>query len=113
MDTPVNHRREVTGVVFLAFSLILAVSFYLPVSATGVLGKLVRSLGLGLFGVTAYAIPVLFFYMAIDFILEKRQNVAPKRVRSVLFLLLGISVLFPLFTVDFDSFRKICLDLNI
>jgi len=110
MDTPVNHRREVTGVVFLTFSLILAVSFYLPVSATGVLGKLVRSLGLGLFGVTAYAIPVLFFYMAIDFILEKRQNVAPKRVRSVLFLLLGISVLFPLFTIDFDSFRKLCLD---
>jgi len=41
---PVNHRREVTGVVFLAFAIILGVSYYLPASATGMLGELLRSL---------------------------------------------------------------------
>ena len=79
-EAPVNHRREVTGVVFLAFAILLGVSYYLPPSATGDLGVFLKSLGKGLFGVCAYAIPVLFIYAAFDFLMEKRIDVAPRRV---------------------------------
>ena len=107
---PVNHRREVTGVVFLAFAIILGVSYYLPPSATGMLGVLLKSLGKGLFGVSAYAIPVLFMYAAIDFFIEKRTDVAPRRVTSVLLVLLAASALFPVFTVKKELIEALCLD---
>jgi len=107
---PVNHRREVTGVVFLSFAIILGVSYYLPDSATGWLGVFLRSLGKGLFGVCAYAIPVLFMYAAIDFLLEKRFNVAPRRVMSVLLVLLAAAAIFPVFTVDKGTIQTLCLD---
>lgn len=107
---PVNHRREVTGVVFLAFAVILGVSYYLPPAATGILGNLLRSAGKGLFGVCAYAIPVLFMYAAVDFLTEKRMNVAPRRVMSVLFVLLAASALFPVFTVERALIESLCLD---
>jgi len=110
--SPVNHRREVTGVVFLAFAVILGVSYYLPDSATGFLGNILRSLGKGLFGISAYAIPVLFTYAAVDYLLEKRLNVAPRRVMSVLLLLLAASALFPVFTVARDTIQSLCLDIT-
>jgi len=106
---PVNHRREVTGVVFLAFAIILGVSYYLPASATGNLGDLLRSLGKGLFGICAYAIPILFMYAAVDFLLEKRADVAPRRVKSVLLVLLAASALFPVFTVSLELIKSMKL----
>ena len=109
---PVNHRREVTGVVFLAFAVILGVSYYLPPSATGMMGVLLKSMGKGLFGVTAYAIPVLFIYAAIDFLMEKRADVAPRRVKSVLLVLLAACALFPVFTVNRDTIAAMCLDVT-
>lgn len=109
---PVNHRREVTGVVFLAFAIILGVSYYLPASATGMLGELLRSLGKGLFGICAYAIPVLFMYAAVDFLLEKRADVAPRRVMSVLLVLLAATALFPVFTVSREVITALCLDVT-
>lgn len=109
---PVNHRREVTGVVFLAFAIILGVSYYLPPSATGMLGVLLKSLGKGLFGISAYAIPVLFMYAAIDFFIEKRRDVAPRRVKSVLLVLLAVSALFPVFTVNREIIEALCIDVT-
>ena len=107
---PVNHRREVTGVVFLAFAIILGVSYYLPPSATGMLGELLRSLGKGLFGICAYAIPLLLMYAAVDFLLEKRADVAPRRVMSVLLVLFAATALFPVFTVSREAITALCLD---
>lgn len=109
---PVNHRREVTGVVFLAFAIILGVAYYLPASATGMLGELLRSFGKGLFGVCAYAIPVLFMYAATDYFMEKRLDVAPRRVKSILLILLAASALFPVFTVDKTVIEALCLDVT-
>jgi DNA segregation ATPase FtsK/SpoIIIE-like protein len=107
---PVNHRKEVTGVVFLAFAVILGVSYYLPDSATGIMGVFLRALGKGMFGVTAYAIPVIFIYAAVDFFLEKRIHVAPKRVISVLLVLLSVSALLPVITVDKSTIASMSLD---
>lgn len=111
-STPVNHRREVTGVVFLAFAVILGVSYYLPPSATGNLGLFLRTFGKGLFGVSAYAIPALFIYAALDFILEKRFNVAPKRAMSVLLVMLAVSAVLPVLTVERSAIEALCMDVT-
>ncbi len=107
---PVNHRREITGVVFLAFAVILGASYYLPDSAMGIIGLVLRSLGKGLFGITAYALPVILIYAAVDFFLEKRRAVAPRRVISVLLVLLAASALFPVLTVAKETIAALSLD---
>ena len=113
MDTaPVNHRREVTGVVFLAFAIILGVSFYLPEAATGFIGDILRQTGKGLFGVCAYAIPLLCMYSALDFFWEKRVNVAPRRVQYVLLLLLAASAILPVITVNISILKTLSLDVT-
>lgn len=107
---PVNYGKEVTGVVFFAFAVVFGISYYLPASATGMLGELLRGFGKGLVGIAAYAIPVLLIYASIDYFLEKRKNIAPIRVRSVLLLLLCASSLMAALTIDPALIRERCLD---
>ncbi len=107
---PIHYGREVTGVIFFAFAMVFGISYYLPAAATGILGKALRSFGMGLLGIAAYAVPVLLIYAAVDYFLEKRRNIAPFRVRSVLMLLLCASTLMAVLTVSPASIRSLCLD---
>jgi len=107
-----SRKKEVTGVIFFAFAVILGASYYLPVSATGFLGDILRSVGMGFFGISSYAIPPLFIYAAVDFFLEKRENVTPVRVRHVLFSLLALSAIFPTFTISVPVIRDLCFDVT-
>lgn len=107
---PVNYRKEVTGVIYFAFAVVFGISYYLPESATGMLGEILRGFGKGLIGIAAYALPVLLIYASIDYFLEKRNNVAPFRVRSVLMLLLCAATLMAVITVDPERIRVLCLD---
>ena len=107
---PINYGKEVTGVIYFAFAVVFGISYYLPAAATGMLGKILRSFGMGLLGIAAYAIPVLLIYASIDYFLEKRKNIAPFRVRSVLMLLLCASTLMAVITVTPESIRMLCLD---
>ncbi len=107
---PFNFRKEVTGVIYFAFAVVFGISYYLPASATGILGEVLRAFGKGLIGIAAYALPVLLIYASIDYFLEKRQNVAPFRVRSVLMLLMCASTLMAVITVDPERIRILCLD---
>ena len=105
----IDGKREVVGIVlfFLAVSLMLI--FYLPETVTGWLGDVIKSLGLGLVGTTAYIVPVLILYAAVDYFFEKRQGVARIRVRSVILLLVCVSALLA-FTMDIDYVRSACVD---
>ena len=109
-STPVNYKREVTGIVFFAFAIIFGLAYYLPHSATGVLGDYLRGFGMGLIGSAAYAVPVLLIYASIDYFLEKRAGVAPIRVRSVLILLLCLSSIFAVWTLDIEFLRTLSID---
>lgn len=105
----IDGKREVVGIVlfFLAVSLMLI--FYLPETVTGSLGDVIKSLGLGLVGTTAYIVPVLILYAAVDYFFEKRQGVARIRVRSVILLLVCVSALLA-FTMDVDYVRSVALN---
>ena len=105
----IDGKREVVGIVlfFLAVSLMLI--FYLPETVTGSLGDVIKSLGLGLVGTTAYIVPVLILYAAIDYFFEKRKGVARIRVRSVILLLVCISALLA-FTMDIDYVRSVSVN---
>ena len=86
--------------MLFAVAVLLGLSYYLPLSVTGSLGKILRGAGTGLIGVSAYFIPVILLYASVDFFLEKRPNVAPIRVRSVMILLLCISSILAVITVS-------------
>jgi DNA segregation ATPase FtsK/SpoIIIE-like protein len=108
--TPINHRREVSGVVYFAFAVIFGISYYLPSAMTGILGEMLRSIGKGLLGTAAYAIPVLLIYASIDYFLEKRKDVAPIRVKSVLLMLVCASSIMAVITVTPNIIRELSLD---
>ena len=91
MDEKYAQKHEVTGVLLFAFAVLLGLSYYLPMSLTGSLGRFLRGIGTGLIGVAAYAIPLILIYAAVDCFIEKRPGVAHIRVRSVLMLLLLLS----------------------
>lgn len=95
-----QKQHEITGVLLFAVAVLLGLSYYLPLSVTGVLGTFLRTVGTGLIGVTSYAIPVLFIYAAIDFFVEKRSGVTPVRVLSVLLLLICISAFLAILTIS-------------
>ncbi len=100
MDDNYAQKHEVTGVLIFAVAVLLGLSFYLPLSLTGSLGRFLRGIGTGLIGVAAYAIPIILIYAAVDYFMEKRPGVAPVRVRSVLILLVSIAAILAVCTVS-------------
>ena len=82
--------------------------FYLPVSLTGVIGASAKSFFFGLVGVAAYAIPVYILYVALDVFFEKRQGVSGIRVRSMILLLVSVSALIALISMDMVYFEGLC-----
>ena len=103
-----TSRKEAAGIVLFFVAIAIILIFYLPVSLTGIVGSAVKSFFLGLIGVAAYAIPVYILYVALDVFFEKRQGVSGIRVRSIILLLVSVSALFALITMDMVHFESLC-----
>ena len=103
-----TSRKEAAGVVLFFFAIAMILIFYLPVSLTGIIGATAKSLFFGLIGVAAYAIPLYILYCAIDIFFEKRQGVSGIRLRSIILLLVSVSALLALITMDMFYFQGLC-----
>jgi DNA segregation ATPase FtsK/SpoIIIE-like protein len=97
---PIDHKREINGVLYLAAAVILAVAFYLPAGRSGWLGQILLGGGRGLLGTAALALPVVFVYMAIDYLLERQLRVTRLRFSYVVVLLIAAAALMHLLNVD-------------
>ena len=105
-----TSRKEAAGIVLFFAAIAMILIFYLPVNLTGIIGATAKSFFFGLIGVAAYAIPVYILYVALDVFFEKRQGVSGIRVRSVILLLVSISALLSLVSMDMDYFEGLCQD---
>ena len=105
-----TSRKEAAGIVLFFVAIAIILIFYLPTALTGMLGAAVKSFFLGLIGVAAYAIPVYILYVALDVFFEKRQGVSGIRVRSVILLLVSVSALLALVSMDMEFFGSLCVD---
>ncbi len=105
----IDHKREINGVLYLAMAVILAIAFYLPAGRSGWMGAVLLSLGRGLLGTSALAMPIVFVYMAADYLLEQQIKVTRLRFSYVLMLLLGVAALLHLLTIDQEIFRQLSL----
>ena len=103
-----TSRKEAAGIVLFFAAIAIILIFYLPVSLTGIIGSAVKSFFLGLIGVAAYAIPVYILYVALDVFFEKRQGVSGIRVRSIILLLVSVSALLALISMDMIYFEGLC-----
>lgn len=106
----IDRKKEINGVLYLAAAVILAVAFYLPAVRSGWLGRLIVESGRGLLGAAAMALPVVFVYMAIDYMLEQHLRVTRQRFTYVLVLLVAAAALMHLLTIETAVFRAMCLD---
>lgn len=96
----VNHHKEVTAVVLLAVAILFGAAYYWPSAKTGWLGHLLYDLGRGLLGVAAYLLPPLLLFFAIEFLLGHNQRKANERMTFVAGLILSITSVLHLVTVD-------------
>ena len=65
-----DGRKEATGLVLFFCSVALTLMYYLPQTITGIVGQILRSVGFGLIGSAAFAIPIFVFYASIDFFFD-------------------------------------------
>ncbi len=105
-----TSRKEAAGIVLFFAAIAMILIFYLPVTLTGIIGATAKSFFFGLIGVAAYAIPVYILYVALDVFFEKRQGVSGIRVRSVILLLVSVSALLALISMDMNYFEGLCQD---
>ena len=105
-----TSRKEAAGIVLFFVAIAIILIFYLPVALTGIIGAAVKSFFLGLIGVAAYAIPVYILYVALDVFFEKRQGVSGIRVRSIILLLVSVSALLALISMNMDYFETLCMN---
>lgn len=103
-----DGKGEVVGILFFFLAVALSLMYYLPEEITGALGSILRSIGFGLIGYTAYVIPVFFFYASIDYFLEKRNGVTPQRVKSIVLILICVSAILCSITLDYEHFKFLC-----
>ncbi|MDD2393736.1 MAG: DNA translocase FtsK [Eubacteriales bacterium] len=101
----VDHRKEITGIFYMAAALIMAAAYYLG-DRTGIMGKFLREAGHGLVGITAYAIPVLLLYMALDYFIEREGRVTRVRLFYVTILIITVSAIIHVFAVPYDAFKE-------
>ena len=104
-----ESKREVTGIVLFFCAIALILLYYLPGDVTGVLGNLLKTVGGGFIGSSAFMIPVFLLYASIDFFIEKRKGVSPIRIRSVIIFLICLSALLSVITMDFIYFKSLCM----
>jgi len=105
--TKIDHRREVSGIIYLMAALILAAAYYLPAGSIGWIGRMLVTGGRGLLGVTALALPVIFLYMAFDYFLEKQIKITRSRFVHVLLILLGAAAMLQVITLNQSDFRSL------
>lgn len=101
----VDHKKEITGIFYLAAALIFAAAYYLG-DRTGIMGRFLREAGHGLTGITAFAIPVILLYMALDYFIEREGRVTRVRLFYVTVLIITISAIIHVFSVPYESFRS-------
>ncbi len=107
MPDKTSHRREISGILYLTMAVLLAVSFYVPSARTGLLGKALTTAGHGLIGLSAYALPALFLYMAIERFLATHPRMTSERFRYILLLVICVAALMHVLTIDLIAFRAL------
>ncbi len=105
-----DKKREINGVLYLAAAVILMVAYYLPRSRSGWLGHLLLHGGLGLLGSVALALPLLFIYMALDYLLEKELKLTRRRFAYVFLILIGLAAFFHLVFTRPDAIYQLSLN---
>jgi DNA segregation ATPase FtsK/SpoIIIE, S-DNA-T family len=105
----VDKRREISGIIYLATAIILAVAFFMPEERSGFLGRILSHTGQWLLGVAAFSLPFLLAYMAIDHFFEKNKQVTRRRLTYVVLLLIGVATLLHLLTTDLEAVRAFSL----
>ncbi len=96
----VNHRQEIGSIVFFAIAILFGAAYYWPAVKTGWLGELLLNIGKGFLGVGAYAIPGLLLFIAFEFLLGKNVHKANLRATFVAILLISVTSVIHLATVD-------------
>lgn len=105
-----NKAREITGLIYLILSLFTGVAFYIPSVSSGPLGRFVVSIGRGLLGPVAYALPLLFLVLAISTFLEDFFKAKKIKINNLLLLLIILSALIHAIAIKAEIVHNLSVD---
>ncbi len=107
-----SKGREVSGIVLLAMALFFGIAYYVPSASTGIIGEIFLGFGRGMLGVTAFVLPALFLYTALEYLISREARISKSRVSHVFILIVIIACLMHAFTIPSDEFKRVLLDVE-
>jgi len=93
MDTAI--RNEILLIALLAVCILLFVCNF---GVAGVAGNTISGIMFGIFGITAYVVPVVFFFMIAFGMVNSGNSIAVRKIVAGVILFLLIGMIFELFT---------------
>ncbi|MGN0377253.1 MAG: DNA translocase FtsK 4TM domain-containing protein [Suilimivivens sp.] len=93
MDTAI--RNEIILIALLAVAIVL---FLCNFGVIGVAGDMVSSVMFGIFGMTAYVVPIVFFFMIAFGMVNSGNSIAVRKLVAGVVLFLIVGIVFDLFT---------------
>lgn len=106
-ETTLSQKsKEVFALASLVTGIFLGLVFYVPQVRTGFLGAFFLRFFKGLIGPTAFVLPLFFFWIALDFLLEKRNIIRKTRIYTLLLALLVLSAFLQALTMDYEVLKR-------
>jgi S-DNA-T family DNA segregation ATPase FtsK/SpoIIIE len=87
-----NHTKEIQGILFLAFGILMMLSFYIK-DSIGLFGEFIREVSLGMFGFPAFLIPPVIVFYSAFLIFTSDGTEFKKKPLYILILFLLVSAL--------------------
>ena len=107
-----NKLREIVGLVYLVLAIFLGIAFYIPGVHGGPLGQFFVNLGKGLIGPIAYVLPLIFLVLSVATFLEDFFKKNKIRIQNLFILIVLISALMHVITVDADVIAVLSVDVE-
>lgn len=105
-NTLSQKSKEVFALASLVAGIFLSLVFYVPQVRTGFLGAFFLRFFKGLIGPTAFVLPLFFFWIALDFLLEKRNIIRKTRIYTLLLALVVLSAFMQALTIDYEVLKR-------
>ncbi|NLJ88973.1 MAG: DNA translocase FtsK [Epulopiscium sp.] len=93
--------QEIKGIIIFAIALILGVGIY--TKQGGIFGKWINNFSLGLLGIGAYLLPVVFSIVAIIILLKKQEKITKCKLFSAITMILLLSTFIHILYLKPDS----------
>ncbi|HHW93052.1 MAG TPA: DNA translocase FtsK [Clostridiaceae bacterium] len=102
-----RQHRDLLGILFLAFGLLLAFALFAPASWTGWLGRSLMTVVRGLLGTLSILLPAFMFLFSLMFFRARELSVTTRQIGASAVLYVIATAFISLFSLPYETLRSI------